>query len=112
MKRALCALVFLYLTCCVSSEAMALAEEQSEHTSTPSETERPAYLGPSDVVASPDRKTLYVVNADARQVAVVDVDRGAVLRSISVPAEPTDDACERLRSADPKDVSAVLHVTC
>jgi len=33
-------------------------------------------------------------------------------RGVEVVAEPTDDACERLRSADPKDVSAVLHVTC
>jgi hypothetical protein len=31
---------------------------------------------------------------------------------IQVVAEPTEDACRRLRSADSADVSAVLHVTC
>jgi hypothetical protein len=31
---------------------------------------------------------------------------------VQVVAEPTEDACQRLRSADSKDVSAVLHVTC
>jgi hypothetical protein len=33
-------------------------------------------------------------------------------RGVEVVAEPTADACERLRSADPEDVSAILHVTC
>ena len=38
-----------------------------------SEAEQAAYLGPSDIVASPDGKTLYVVNVGARQVAVADL---------------------------------------
>ena len=33
-------------------------------------------------------------------------------RGVEVIAEPTKDACDRLRSAIPTDVSAVLHVTC
>ena len=33
-------------------------------------------------------------------------------RGVEVVAEPTAEACERLRSADPEDVSAILHVTC
>jgi hypothetical protein len=33
-------------------------------------------------------------------------------RGIEVIAEPTADACQRLRSADAKSVSAILHVTC
>jgi hypothetical protein len=33
-------------------------------------------------------------------------------RGVEVVAEPTVDACRRLRSADPEDVSAILHVTC
>jgi hypothetical protein len=33
-------------------------------------------------------------------------------RGIEVVAEPTADACQRLRSADAGSVSAILHVTC
>ena len=33
-------------------------------------------------------------------------------RGVEVVAEPTVDACQHLRSADPEDVSAILHVTC
>ena len=41
-----------------------------------------------------------------------ELNEEARRRGVEVVAEPTDDACKRLRSADPKDVSAVLHVTC
>jgi len=47
------------------------------------------YLGPCAVVASGDGKMLYVANADAGQIAFVDLPRRAVLRSISTPAPPT-----------------------
>jgi YVTN family beta-propeller protein len=47
------------------------------------------YLGPVAVVASKAGKTLFVANADARQVAVVDVASGKVTRAIEVPATPT-----------------------
>ncbi len=33
-------------------------------------------------------------------------------RGVEVVAEPTAEACERLRSANREDVSAILHVTC
>ncbi len=33
-------------------------------------------------------------------------------RGVEVVAEPTEDACQRLRSIDRQEVSAVLHVTC
>jgi len=47
------------------------------------------YLGPSVVVASKDAKTLFVANADARQIAWVELPGGNVARRIDVPAEPT-----------------------
>ena len=47
------------------------------------------YLGPSALVASGDGRTLYVANADARQIAWVDVRRGKVTRRTGVPGEPT-----------------------
>ena len=47
------------------------------------------YLGPSALVVSSDAKTLYVANADARQVAWVDLSSGKVTRRVDVPAEPT-----------------------
>ena len=33
-------------------------------------------------------------------------------RGVEVVAEPTAEACERLGSANPEDISAILHVTC
>jgi len=62
------------------------------------------YLGPTAVVASKDAKSLYVANAGARQVAVVDLSQGKVTRSIAVPAEPTG----MVLSPD----GSVLYVTC
>ncbi len=53
------------------------------------------YLGPIDVVASPDGKTLYVVEADGLQIAVVNVADGKVARTIACPAEPTGRRAER-----------------
>ncbi len=47
------------------------------------------YLGPVAVVGSKDGKRLFVANADARRIAVVDVAGGKVTSSIAVPAEPT-----------------------
>ena len=46
------------------------------------------YLGPLDLVASADGKTLYVIEIDARQIAVVDVAANKVARTIACPAEP------------------------
>ena len=63
-----------------------------------------AYLGPSDLVASQDGKTLFVLNADASQIAVVDAAGGKVSRTIPMPAPPTGLAL----SPD----GATLYVTC
>ena len=51
--------------------------------------EAPEYLGPRVVLASKDAKTLYVANADARQIAWVELPGGNVARRVEVPAEPT-----------------------
>jgi len=66
--------------------------------------EAAAYLGPKAVAASQDGKTLYVVNADAKQIGVVEVGSGKVTRSISMPAKPTG----LVLSPD----GATLYVTC
>lgn len=47
------------------------------------------YQGPSAVLASKDGKSLFVANADARQIAIVDVAAARVTRSVTVPAEPS-----------------------
>ena len=92
------------------------AVEVSTLPSAPPETEPAAFLGPVDVVASPDGRTLYVVNADARQVAVVDVLDGKVRRSIAMPAEPTglvlgpDGATLYVTSAAPEGTVAVVDI--
>jgi len=62
------------------------------------------YLGPSDVVASKDGKSLFVLAADAGQIAVVEIAGGRVTRSINCPASPTG----LVLSPD----GAKLYVTC
>lgn len=62
------------------------------------------YLGPTCVVAAKDGGTLFVLNADADQVAVVATAGGKVLRTIALPATPTGLAL----SPD----GAKLYVTC
>ncbi|MCH5373793.1 MAG: PIG-L family deacetylase, partial [Planctomycetes bacterium] len=47
------------------------------------------YLGPIDVVASPDDATLYVVEYDGKRIDAIDVAAGKVARSIACPASPT-----------------------
>jgi len=66
--------------------------------------EQGEYLGPCDLVASENGKILYVANADAKQIAFLDVLSGKVSRSIGVPGEPTGMAL----SPD----GAKLYVTC
>jgi YVTN family beta-propeller protein len=63
-----------------------------------------AYLGPMAVVAAKNGRTLFVVNADAHQVMIVDAGSRKTLRSISLPAEPT--------GATLSPDGARLYVTC
>lgn len=63
-----------------------------------------SYLGPCAVAVSKDGKTLYVANADAKQVAFVEALSGRVTRSISLPGKPSGLAL----SPDGKE----LYVTC
>ena len=62
------------------------------------------YLGPTAIVASKDGAALFVLNVDARQVAVVETASGKVARTIPLPAEPTG----MTLSPD----GAKLYVTC
>ena len=48
-----------------------------------------AWLGPVAVKASKDAKRLFVANADAKQIAIVNVASGKVTSSISLPGKPT-----------------------
>ena len=62
------------------------------------------YLSPSALAADKDGKTLYVAEATAKQVAVINTDTAEITGIIHVPAEPTGLAL----SAD----GAQLYVTC
>ena len=62
------------------------------------------YLGPIDVVASPDQKVLYVLESDAQRIDVLDLATNQVTRSITCPSAPTG-------LAVPADGSK-LYVTC
>ena len=66
--------------------------------------EQGKYLGPCGLVPSKDSKTLYVANADAKQIAFVDIRSGKVTRSIATPAKPTG----LILSPDGKK----LYITC
>ncbi len=73
-----------------------------------------AYQGPCALAGSKDGKTLYVANADARQVAWVELAGGTVTRRVSVPGEPTgltltpDGTKLVVACAAPKSTVAVL----
>ncbi|MFC1597683.1 YncE family protein, partial [Planctomycetota bacterium] len=77
---------------------------QSPRTSPVPEAGQTALLGPIDVVASPDGKTLYVAGADAKQISAVDADGRKVSQSIAMPAQPTGLVLSR--------DGATLYVTC
>lgn len=62
------------------------------------------YLGPVDVVAASDGASLFVLNADASQIAVVDAGGGKVARTIALPPGATGLAL----SPD----GATLYATC
>jgi len=62
------------------------------------------YLGPIDVLASPDGKSLYVVEADAQKIDILDIASEKVTRSIACPSAPTGIAV----SSD----GAKLFITC
>ena len=51
--------------------------------------ETPGYSGPCAIAVSKDGKTAYVANAEARQVAWVDLPAGPVSRRIETPGEPS-----------------------
>jgi YVTN family beta-propeller protein len=51
--------------------------------------DKPAWLGPNDVIASADGTRLLVVCLDAEQILVVDPAGGQVERKIDCPAPPT-----------------------
>jgi YVTN family beta-propeller protein len=84
--------------------ALTGAVGQSCSASESSEACESQFLGPIDVVASPNGKTLYVACGDAEQIAFVDAAGGRVLRLIDMPAEPTG----LVLSGD----GATLYVTC
>ena len=72
------------------------------------------YLGPVAVIASKDGSRLFVANADAKQVSIVDAADGKLLRSIPMPAPPTgmvlspDGAAVYVTCAAPRSTVCVL----
>jgi YVTN family beta-propeller protein len=50
---------------------------------------KPKYLTPNDIVASPDKKKLYVTEERAKQVAQIDIATNTVEKTIPLPNEPT-----------------------
>ncbi len=80
--------------------ATAASSLQAEPTSSSSQ----AYRGPTAAIASKDGKQLFVADADAGQLAIVDLARGVCGRTIAMPARPTG----LVLSPD----GATLYVTC
>jgi YVTN family beta-propeller protein len=50
---------------------------------------KPKYLSPTDLVASPDSGTLYVVEQTAKQIAVINLQTNTVTKEIELPNEVT-----------------------
>ena len=74
-KRLSC--VYLAAVCLLDSAVAAPQQPRAE------------YLGPCALAASKDGKTLVVANADARQVAWVELPAGRVTHRVDMPGEPT-----------------------
>ncbi|MGD8485301.1 MAG: MTH938/NDUFAF3 family protein [Chloroflexota bacterium] len=57
--------------------------------------------------------TLIVGTGVSGQLPIMpEVREEAERRDVTIIAEPTAEACDRFRRADPRTVSAILHVTC
>jgi YVTN family beta-propeller protein len=65
---------------------------------------KPKYLTPSELVPSPDKTVLYVVEQTAKQIAVVNIASKTVTKTIKLPNEVTGVAVS-------KD-GAMLYATC
>ena len=66
--------------------------------------QKPKYLSPSALVASPDKKYVYIAEQTAKQVAKLDCATNTVIQLVQMPNEPTGIAIS-------KD-GATLYVTC
>ena len=66
--------------------------------------QKPKYLSPSELIASPDKKYIYIAEQTAKQVAKFDCLTAAVVQTMQLPNEPTGIAIS-------KD-GAALYVTC
>ena len=64
----------------------------------------PACLGPESLCASPDGSRLFVAEADAGRVDVVDLRTAAMVASVAMPARPSGLALDSRRN--------LLYVTC
>jgi len=96
----------LLVAVCAACAGMAPAAGRAEESG--------RYQGPCALAASKDGRTLYVANADARQVAWVELPGGKITRRIPVPGEPTgltltpDGAKLVVACAAPKSTVAVF----
>jgi YVTN family beta-propeller protein len=50
---------------------------------------KPKYLSPADMVASPDKSKLYVAEQTAKQIAVISISGNTVIQTIKLPNEVT-----------------------
>jgi YVTN family beta-propeller protein len=51
--------------------------------------EKPKYLSPTDIVASPDKSKLYVAEQTAKQIAVIAIPENTIMQTIKLPNEVT-----------------------
>jgi hypothetical protein len=57
--------------------------------------------------------TLIIGTGASGQLPIMpQVYEEAARRGVDIIAEPTEDACQRLRGLDPTTFNAILHVTC
>lgn len=87
MKLASRTLIYLLFAGCAFAGCVAVFVPPA--LTSPVDEPRAEWLGPVAAAISPDGRTLFVANADARSVVVVDTAGRKVIGSIAVPATPT-----------------------
>ena len=71
-----------------------------------------APLSPDEAIPWSARRLIIGTGVSGQLPIMPNLYEEARRRRVEIVAEPTDVACRLLQAVDPRDVAAVLHVTC
>ena len=69
-------------------------------------------LSPDEAIPWSARRLIIGTGVSGQLPIMPELYEEARRRGVEIVAEPTEVACRLLQAADPRDVAAVLHVTC